>query len=425
MADDLRHLATLYVRPQRAMSAIMDEGSLLFAALAALAVSILTGAALYAQVVPAFAPMMPPTAPHASGPRARPPVQPAVEEDDDPEMAAKHPQSVAAAGFFAGTLTMGSVFALGLLYAPFVLLLLTIFEPIGSFGVAFRRDFGPFLACTLMSWTAARLPVAVAALAGPGPLVAIALWLASLAYFTVLVGVAARVVFGVGRPAAFAAAALGWLALFLQPFLVFLASPFLLYYVYQYVRGDLGDVLSSFGARQSFKRHLQAATINPRDAEAHYQLGLIHLQRRQLDEAADRFARAVAIDPREIDAEYQLGRLARLQGKLEDARRHFDAVVTRDERHASHEVWREVGATYLDSESYEHAHWALERFVAQRPHDPEGLYRLGVALESLGRPAPAQEMFRRAVESVDTMPRYLQRKAGPWRKLASTRLSAG
>ena len=190
----------------------------------------------------------------------------------------------------------------------------------------------------------------------------------------------------------------------------------------EYAHRPCDQERDSFRARQGFKRHLQAATVNPRDAEAHYQLGLIHLQRRQLDEAAARFARAAEIDPGEVDAHYQLGRIARGQRRFEDARRHFDAVVSRDERHASHEIWREVGATYLDSESHEHARWALAKYVEQRPHDPEGLYMLGIALSRLGQAEPAREMFRRCIEAVDTMPRYLRRKAGPWRKLALQQL---
>ena len=433
MVDNLKFLARLYVQPVSAMSAIIDEGSLLFGAAAVLAVSALTGAALYSQVTPAFTPFIPgaPRPATASPVPAATPLDPASadpapgdEEYDEAFRAQMTPYSPAflAAGFFASTLTAASILVLPLLYAPFVLLLLTAFESIGSFGVAFRSSFGPFLACTFMAWVAARLPVALIALAAPGPLVAITLWIASLVYFTLLMAIAARVVFGVGRGTAFAAATLGWLAVLLQPFLMFLASPFLLYFAYQFMRGDVGDVLSSFSARQGFKRYLQAATINPRDAEAHYQLGLIHLQRRQLDEAAARFARAVEIDPREVDAHYQLGRIARGQRRFEDARRHFDAVVSRDERHASHEIWREVGATYLDSESYEHARWALAKYVEQRPHDPEGLYMLGMALSRLGQAEPAKEMFRSCIEAVDTMPRYLRRKAGPWRKLALQQL---
>lgn len=425
MLENLRLLARLYVRPRSALGEIIDEGSLIFGAVAVVAVSALTGAAMYAQVAPAYMPFVPAPSATAS-PRSAPgPATPLAEEFDETDISqdpGRYARPLLAASFFSATLTMGIVFVLALLYAPFVLLLLTIFESIGSFGVAFRRDFGPFLACIFMAWTAARLPVALAALAAPGPPITIALWIASLAYFTVLAGLAARVVFGVGRGAAFAAASLGWLAVLLQPFLMFLASPFLLYFAYQFLRGDVGDVLWSFGARQSFKRYLEAATINPRDAEAHYQLGLIHLQRRQLEEAVARFTRAVEIDPREVDAHYQLGRIARGQRRFEDARRHFDAVVSRDERHASHEIWREVGATYLDSDSYEHARWALAKYVEQRPHDPEGIYLLAMALRHLGQDEPAREMFRRCVEAVDTMPRYLRRKAGRWRKLALQQL---
>ena len=427
MVDNLRLLARLYVRPASALSAIIDEGNLLFGAAAVLAVSALTGVAMYSQVAPAYTSFMPAASPAPGSPSAGPSAEGPADGDVEgaaagTESMTPHTPAVLAAGFFAATLTAATLFVLVLLYAPFVLFLLTVFESIGSFSVAFRRDFGPFLACTFMAWAAARLPVALLALAAPGAWVAISLWIASLVYFTVLVAIAARVVFGVGRGTAFAAAALGWLAALLQPFLMFLASPFLIYFAYQLLRGDVGDVLWSFSARQGFKRYLQAATINPRDAEAHYQLGLLHLQRRQLDEAAARFARAAEIDPREVDAHYQLGRIARGQRRFEDARRHFDAVVSRDERHASHEIWREVGATYLDSESYEHARWALAKYVEQRPHDPEGLYMLGMAQSRLGQAEPAQETFRRCVEAVDTMPRYLRRKAGPWRKLALQQL---
>lgn len=417
----LRMLLLLYVRPLRAMSEIIDEGSLLFGVAGVVAVWLLTSAVVYPKVAPAYAPFVP-RAPQQASPAPGADEGVAIDPDTG-EMAVNGP-ALAAASFFAATLTGASVLIVAVLYAPFALLLLTIFEPIGSFGVAFRRDFGSFLACLLFAWTAARLPVTLAALVVPGPWVAVAFWAGSLVYFTVLAGMACRVVFGVGLGAAAGAAVFGWLAVFLTPFLGFVASPFLLYFAYQYLRGDVGDVLGAFGARQSFKRYLAAATINPRDADAHYQLGLIHLQRRQLDEAGARFARAVEIDPREVDAHYQLGRLARAQGRLEDARRHFDAVVTRDERHASHEVWREVGATYLESGTHEHARWALAKFVEQRPHDPEGLYRLGMALSGLGQDEPAQEMFRRCVEAVDTMPRYLRRQAGPWGKMARERLGA-
>jgi tetratricopeptide (TPR) repeat protein len=414
----LRLFLLLYYRPLRAMSGIIDEGSLLLAAGLVLVASFLTSAATASQVLRAI-----PS--EASQAMWMAPGYDVGEEGGDLEVPRVEPVGLQRTflGFLSATASLSTIFAVALLYAPFTLLLLTVFEPIGSFGVAFRSNFGPFLACLLMSWAAARIPFALAALVAPASLaIALLLWLASLLYFTALAACAARVVFGAGAASAGAAAALGWVAMALEPFLFFLASPFLLYYAYQFIRGDVGDVLWSFGARQDFKRHLQAATINPRDAEAHYQLGLIHLQRRQFEEAQARFARAVEIDPREVDAHYQLGKLAREQERYEDARRHFEAVVARDPRHASHEIWREVGATYQESGSDEHARWALSKFVEQRPHDPEGLFRLGIALARVGEAEPAGDMFRRCIEAVDTMPRYLRRKAGPWQKLAHQQL---
>jgi tetratricopeptide (TPR) repeat protein len=204
----------------------------------------------------------------------------------------------------------------------------------------------------------------------------------------------------------------------LQPFVLFLVSPFALYLAYRFFMGDVGEFTRSFGRRQSFKRYLQAATLNPRDGGAHYQLGLLHQQRQQWDDAIARFAKAVEIDPSEIDAHFQLGRIARAQARHADAIRHFEEVVARDESFGRYEIWREVGGTYLESGSLEHAHWALTRYTEKRPHDPEGLYQLGEALRGLGQAEAAADAYRRCVEAVDTMPPYRRREVARWRKLA-------
>src|SRR6185295_7433863 len=134
-------------------------------------------------------------------------------------------------------------------------------------------------------------------------------------------------------------------------------------------------------------------------AGAHYQIGLIHQQRRQVEQAEERFRKAVEIDPGEVDAHYQLGRLARQKGNGEEALRHFEAVVARDPAHARHEVWREIGNLYLEAGQAEHARWALEKYVGQRTHDPEGLYLMGDALSRLGQEEPAREQWKACIEA--------------------------
>ncbi len=101
-------------------------------------------------------------------------------------------------------------------------------------------------------------------------------------------------------------------------------------------------------------------------------------------EARTRFLRAVEIDPEETDAHYQLGRIARAEGRLPDAITHFGEAVSRDDSHAQHEVWREIGATYLAAGQFGDAGDALERFLARRSSDPEALYLMGRAAAGLG-----------------------------------------
>ncbi len=185
-----------------------------------------------------------------------------------------------------------------------------------------------------------------------------------------------------------------------------LASPFLLLMLFLLLRGVVADVTRTHRARESFKRNLEAATVNPADSSAHYNLGLIHQQRGEFDEARERFERAVQIDEDEIDAHYQLGRIARHQKRWADAIRHFEQVVSRDESHAQFEIWREVGATYVAAGQYADAINALEPFIARRPSDPEALYLMGRAHAGLGHQREARSLMQACIEAVKTAPAY-------------------
>src|SRR5436190_18761704 len=134
-------------------------------------------------------------------------------------------------------------------------------------------------------------------------------------------------VFGAGFAPAFGITAAAWgagilgLIAFevLGPVRHFLLSPLLLYYAYVMFSSDVRSVGEGLRSRQNFRRQLELATTNPRDADAHYQLGLIYQKRHQNSEAVARFQRAVEIDPEEADAHLQLGRILLEQSKFEDA----------------------------------------------------------------------------------------------------------
>lgn len=193
-----------------------------------------------------------------------------------------------------------------------------------------------------------------------------------------------------------------------------LASPFLLFILFMLVRGYVSGVLRSQRARESFKQNLEAATLNPADSSAHYNLGLIQQQRGEFEPARERFEKAVEIDAEEIDAHFQLGRIALQQKRFGDAVRNFEQVVSRDPSHSQHEIWREVGATYIAAEQFDDARDALERFLEKRPSDPEALYLMGRAHAGLGHRREAASSMQACIEAVKTAPAYKYRSDKRW-----------
>lgn len=193
-----------------------------------------------------------------------------------------------------------------------------------------------------------------------------------------------------------------------------LGSPFLLLIVFMLLRGYFTDIMGAQRAKAAFKQNLESATLNPADASAHYNLGLIHQSRGELDQARERFERALQIDDGEIDASYQLGRIARQQKRYADAIQNFEHVVMRDPAHSQYEVWREVAATYISAGQFEDARTALEQFLEHRPSDPEGLYLMGRAHAGLGHKREATNLMQACIEAVKTAPAYKYRASKRW-----------
>jgi tetratricopeptide (TPR) repeat protein len=319
------------------------------------------------------------------------------------------------------------LFALAIVYVPGILLVARLLSGLGV-NADFRRDYSPMLMCTAMAWTVANIPFLIVRWLMPA-LFAVA-FAVSLAWFSLLMFHAIRAVLGTESAQTLAVQTLGlappfaafyfWLPL--QFLLGWVASPFFLFYAWYFLGGEFGKLGSGLRQRQSFRRNLEAATVNPHDAEAQYQLGLIAQERRQFSEAIKRFANAVAINPGETDAHFQLGRIARRQGRLKDALGHFQTVLDQDEKHHQSEILRELGALYIAARQFEHASQELETYVERRPYDPEGLFYYGQALEGLGRLDAASEMYRRAVDSASSAPRYIRRYTAQWSRLAQRQL---
>jgi tetratricopeptide (TPR) repeat protein len=345
---------------------------------------------------------------------------------------------------------------IAVVFVPTAALVANLFERRASFGLVIRQEYAPLASATFYAWAAANLAaLPLAALArvtgfeadfiaqlkvqlnaavqqgGYDPEVAMqfenpmihslsfaAMLLLPLFAFWAVLAVrevfrlsAWRSIIAVLSSGAFTVVA----SRVLMPiFGTVLGSPFLLIMLFILLRGYFTDVTRGQRARASFKQNLEAATLNPADASAHYNLGLIHQQRGEAEEARKRFERAVEIDRDEVDAHYQLGRIAREGGRLADAIRHFSEVVERNPAHSLHEIWREIGATYLAAGQFEDSRESLERFLENRNLDPQGLYLMGRSLAGLGRQREAAASMQACIEAVKTAPAYKYRAEQRW-----------
>lgn len=359
MLDQLQILARLYYQPARAFGAILDNGSLTFAALAAIAVGL-------------------------------------------------------------GLKSLTLLAPLALLFVPGAVILAATWLGRGSAGVALQRDYAPMLACALFAWAATHvLILPVVYLAAP-----LLIWAqgAATVYFLLLAAVAVQTIAGATWLQG-AGTALGSLAIavggyfawgYLGGIPYYFASPLVLFWLYPTLRSNFDTFSGGLRSRQNFRRSLEASTLNPHDADAQYQLGLIYQERRNFAEAIARFQRAAQIDKSDPQPRFQLGCIAREQARFEEALQFLNATAELDPKHSSFEVWRELGATNLALGHADLARQQLEAYVEYREYDPQGLYWLGKAYKALNRVDDARSAFERAMEAARTSPPHLRRRTARW-----------
>ncbi|MFN0105849.1 MAG: tetratricopeptide repeat protein [Bryobacteraceae bacterium] len=423
LGAQFRALFLFYVNPRKAASAVLDHGKLLFAVVAAVVVSLAISTAATAVESAEFTGLM----------ESQAAIMITDQATFEQFRAAQQSAARQLRGRYFATGVKG-LLVLAAVFVPLSILLLAAWDHLGGGMTILFRDYMPALAGLLFAWTAAHLPFAVlwwSPLASPP--MAVPLQLGGLLFFLLLASQVLATVTGASLSHSASAAVAGVAAsagasLFFansSGLLYMLASPWVLFYGYRMFGGDIAALGGGLSERQNFKRQLELATINPRDADAHYQLGLIYVQRRLPAEAEERFRRALEIDPNEPDALFQLGRLLRQQeGRGEEARQLLERGAALDPKLSSHEVWRELGAIALSAGRLDEALKHLSHYAAVREYDPEGLVLYGQALNAAQRPAEAKAAFEQAIESVKGAPKFRRRELSRWESQARQELRA-
>jgi tetratricopeptide (TPR) repeat protein len=321
------------------------------------------------------------------------------------------------------------VLFISVIYVPFAILIANLFERRASYSLVVREEFASTVSCALASLSVSLLiTILPAAVIGwqstiltseaAGGYLFLLIFI-PLPIFAAFMTLAIGTVFRISWVAAAFTSILSFMTLIGMPLLMqvatfICASPLLLLLLLFLLRDRIDDFMRSARARQSFKQNLEAATLNPADSSAHYNLGLLYQTRGDFDAAADAFRKAVEIDKLETDAHYQLGRIARQQGRLDEAIAHFERVVQQNEHHSHYEIWRETGLVYYEAGQYQDALAMLDKFLGERPSDAQGRYWRAMTLYQLGRRSEALQEMQECIETVKTAPAYKYRTERQW-----------
>jgi hypothetical protein len=210
--------------------------------------------------------------------------------------------------------------------------------------------------------------------------------------------------------------ALSWFTLpvyFLFTFLfslpIFFMIP-LIYVGYQWIR----SFFVSQTNERAFQQNLHASTINPQDADAQYQLGLIHLKRRNLDAARKCFEKAIEIDPLDPDFHYSLGQAFELKEEWGHALMQYEETYRLNSEYRLGDVFREVGKGYLNTGSIEKGIEFLNFFLAKRGSDPEGRYWLAIALQKSGDTEQMRFQLQTILQQARSNPGFFRKENREW-----------
>ncbi len=171
---------------------------------------------------------------------------------------------------------------------------------------------------------------------------------------------------------------------------------------------------ASRAGEQASQQHLRSLMSNPKDADAHYQLGLLYLNRRNISVARGHFENALRIDPGDPDYYYHLGRCHETDGQWSRALEHYEETYRLSPEYRLGDVLREVGKAYLHTGNADKAVEFLRCFLAKRNSDPEGRYWLALALEKKGEKDEMRVQLELVMEQARSSPRFFRKENREW-----------
>ena len=140
----------------------------------------------------------------------------------------------------------------------------------------------------------------------------------------------------------------------------------------------------------------EAVAINPAEPRYRDSLGLLLLDRGQIDQALEHLKKALEIDPRFADGHFHLGVALAESRRWEDAIKSYQTAITLPTLTVPELAHNSLGMALYNLKRYREAEAALRYAISLDPRFQAAYYNLGLVLVGEDRRAEAKAVFREA-----------------------------
>ncbi len=147
---------------------------------------------------------------------------------------------------------------------------------------------------------------------------------------------------------------------------------------------------------QAVKHWLQAVEINPNYVEAYYNLGQAMCRQNQLDQAINYWSKVLQLKPDHVKAHGNIGAVLFTKGVLDQAVSHLSQAIQLDPNNG--EAHYNLGKAMFNQGKLQQALDHFSKVISLRPRDTEAHYNIGVILTRAEKTDDATRFFLKTIE---------------------------
>ena len=146
---------------------------------------------------------------------------------------------------------------------------------------------------------------------------------------------------------------------------------------------------------QSLNATQKSIALNPKDAEAQNNLGIVLQDLDRLDEAAFAYQKTISLKPNYPEAHYNLGNALQGLGKLQEAEKSYRAAIEFKEDYA--DAYYNLGVLLRNLGRLDQAETIFIRATECNPRDADAHGYLGITQQELGKLEAAELSYKTAI----------------------------